>query len=250
MPDQSRRRASIPLTVVAGAWTLLTAFSLFLLLVDDEQEGVREPLTGTAMVSLGVVVLWLMWRPRATATSDPRGTAVARPVWWLRLGGVFAGVIGFVAGANAVALAFGEDAPLDGIGRALATVLLGVVGVALLGGAWGICWSRQTIDPHEATVRVLGRTHHLELGVATAVRATTATFHAGRAGGKIPLTRLVVEGPNQDGRPARAGFDASMTDLEQALVTLDGWVRARPGLVEDETTRIFFESRGVLTPTE
>ncbi|WP_162599761.1 hypothetical protein [Nocardioides solisilvae] len=250
MPGQSRRRPSRVLTVVVAVWTLLHAFSLTLLLTDADHDGLREPLTGAAMVTVGVVVLWLVWRPRATPRTDHHGTAVARPVWWLRMAGLLAGVIGAVVLANALTLAVGADPPLDGAGRAAVAVLLCLVGLVLLGAAWVSWWLRQSIDPHEATVRVLGRTHRIRQASATAVRATTATLHAGRVGGKIPLTRILVEGPNQDGEAARAAFDATMTDVEQAAVSLDGWVRARPELVQDETTRLFFEARGVLTPTE
>jgi hypothetical protein len=128
----------------------------------------------------------------------------------------------------------------------VASVVLGALATGLLLTAWGTWRFRQTIGPQEATSRVLAGTTRIARDRATAVRLVALDVHAGRAGGRLPVERVVIEGPDQRGVAARTGFDATMTGPDRALDVLDAWVRTRPELVGDEATRALFRGRGVL----
>lgn len=116
----------------------------------------------------------------------------------------------------------------------------------LLAVAWGTWWTRQTIDEREATSRVLLGTSRIARKSVTAVRLVTVDVHAGRAGGRLPVERVMVEGPDQRGVAARAGFDATVTGPDRALDVLDEWVQTRPATEADDATRRLFSARGVL----
>ena len=174
---------------------------------------------------------------------------VARAAWWLRLGGLLAGLGGLGLWANLLGLVDSEpaDVTLSGGAGTAATIVIGVVATALLLTAWGTWRFRQTLDEREATSRVLLGTTRIAREGVTAVRLVTVDVHAGRAGGRLPVTRVLVEGPDQRGVAARAGFDATMTGPDRALEVLDRWVQSRPAIVGDDATRELFRARGVLS---
>jgi hypothetical protein len=247
------RRGPTWAVVALAVWACLSGVGLVLTLAAGGPRA-AQVLVNAAVTAAAAGGAWfLAGRPR-TPTASPGGAVVARASGWLRLGGLLAGAMG--AGLWSNFLGVGRSAPGPGdVGDTGAAGVALTVAVALLASvllltAWGAWWFRQTLDEREATSRVLAGTTRITREQATAVRLLPVTVHAGRAGGRVPLARVVVEGPDQRGMSARAGFDATMTSTDQALAVLDRWVRARPGLVADETTRELFRSRGSLpTPT-
>jgi hypothetical protein len=174
--------------------------------------------------------------------TDVRGTVTLRASWWLRLGGALAFVMGGGLWLNLLGLV-DRGAPEDGtvvvtgvLGIAL-TVVIGFVATVLVLAGLGSWRFRQTVGPREATVRILFGTTRISRDRAERIRLDVVTVHAGRAGGRRPVVRVLVEGPDQRGLAARVGVDATMTRSDAAIDVLAGWARDRPGLVTDDATR-------------
>lgn len=248
---QGERRGPTWAVVVLGVWGCLSALGLGLTVLDGGASG-REVVIGVGVSAAALTGAWYVSRPRGGAEVRADGTVVARAGWWLRLGGLLAGVGGLGLWANLLGLVgAGTDSDtgtgtLTGSAGTAVAIVIGVVASALLLTAWGTWRFRQTLDEREATSRVLMGTTRIARESATAVRLVTVDVHAGRAGGRLPVTRIVVEGPDQRGVAARAGFDATMTGPDRALEVLDRWVQSRPAIVADDATRALFRARRVL----
>jgi len=249
---QGERRGPTWLVVVLAVWGCLSGLGLALTVLDGGATG-RELVIG-AVVTVGALgAAWFLGGRRDESEPRGDGKVVARASGWLRLGGLLAGAMGTGLWLNVLGLTAEEPGAgtveVSGPAGTVLTVVLGVVATVLLLTAWGAWRFRQTLDEREATSRVLLGTTRIARERATAVRLVPVVVHAGRAGGRIPVARVVVEGPDQRGVPARAGFDATMTRSDDALAILDRWVSARPTLVTDEATRELFRSRGSLPTT-
>ena len=244
---QGDRRGPVWLVVVLGAWGCLSALGLGLSVLDGGATA-REVAIGVGVSAVALAGAWFVARPRGEAEPRGDGTVVARAAWWLRLGGLLAGVggLGLWGGLLGLVGSGPDTVTLSGGAGTAASIVIGVVASALLLTACGTWRFRQTLDEREATSRVLVGTTRIDREGASGVRLVTVDVHAGRAGGRLPVTRIVVEGPDQRGVAARAGFDATMTGPDRALEVLDQWVRSRPALVADEATRALFRARGVL----
>lgn len=249
---QGERRGPTWLVVALGIWGCLSGLGLALTVLGGDATG-REVAVG-AVVTVGALGgAWFVGSRRGDPEPRGDGTVVARASGWLRLGGLLAGAMGAGLWANILDLTTDEPGSgavgVSGLAGTVLTVVLGVVATVLLLTAWGAWWFRQTLDEREATSRVLLGTTRIARERATAVRLVPVVVHAGRAGGRIPVARVVVEGPDQRGVAARAGFDATTTRTDDALAVLDRWVRAKPTLVADEPSRELFRARGSLPTT-
>lgn len=249
---QGERRGPTWLVVALGVWGSLSGLGLALTVLGGDATG-REVLVGVAVTVAALGGAWFVGGRRGGPEPRGDGTVVARASGWLRLGGLLAGAMGAGLWANILGLTTDGQGSgtveVSGPAGTVLTVVLGVVATVLLLTAWGAWWFRQTLDEREATSRVLLGTTRIARERATAVRLVPVVVHAGRAGGRIPVARVVVEGPDQRGVAARAGFDATTTRTDDALAVLDRWVRAKPTLVDDEPSRELFRARGSLPTT-
>ncbi|WP_224275967.1 hypothetical protein [Nocardioides lacusdianchii] len=249
---QGKRRGPTWAVVALAVWGCLSGLGLALTVLDGGATG-REVTIG-ALVTVGALGgSWFVGGRRREPEPRRDGTVVARAAWWLRLGGLLAGAMGAGLWANVLGLVANEPdsgtVEVSGAAGAALTVGVAVVATVLLVTAWGVWWFRQTLDEREATSRVLLGTTRIAREQATAVRVVPVVVHAGHAGGRIPVARLVVEGPDQRGAAARAGFDPTMVGTDEALAMLDRWVSATPELVADEPSRELFRARGSLPTT-
>ena len=249
---QGERRGPTWLVVALAVWGCLSALGLALTVLGGDAAG-REVVVGAVVTVCALGGAWFVGGRRGDREPRGDGTVVTRASGWLRLGGLLAGAMGAGLWANILGLTTNEpgsgSVEVSGLDGTVLTVVLGVVATVLLLTAWGAWWFRQTLDEREATSRVLLGTSRIARERATAVRLVPVVVHAGRAGGRIPVARVVVEGPDQRGVAARAGFDATTTRTDDALAVLDRWVRARPTLVADEPSRELFRARGSLPTT-
>lgn len=249
---QGERRGPTWAAVVLLVWGCLSGLGLGLSVLGGGATW-RETTIGVCVSAAALAGAWFVGGRRREAEPRGDGTVVARTAWWLRLGGLLAGAMGAGLWANIMGLTRREPGAgtvaVSGFAGTALTVAVGIVATVLLLVAWGTWRFRQTLDEREATSRVLVGTTRIARERATAVRLVPVIVHAGRAGGRIPVARVVVEGPDQRGVAARAGFDATMIRTDEALAVLDRWVSARPGLVDDEPTREFFRARGSLPTT-
>lgn len=207
-------------------------------------------IVGGLVLGLGsIAVVAAIWWPRRPPLLDPNARVVVRAEWWLRLGGFFAAVMGAGLWSVPLGLTPGATGPdsrqVDGVPGVILTVALLTIATICLIAGWGVWWIRESVSPDEATSRVLLGSSRIEHSRATAIKVGQHTVHAGRAGGKIPVARVFVEGPNQRGEPARVGFDPTLTKFSQACAVLGGWVQRRPELVADDE-----RARALFTPDE
>jgi hypothetical protein len=235
--------------VVLLLWGTVTLLGV-VLTVGDGDAAPREVAIGLGVSCAALAGAWVVGGPRREVAARADGTVVARAAWWLRLGGLLAGAMGAGLWANVLGLVSVEPDPgtveVSGTAGAALAVVVAVVATVLLLVAWGTWRFRQALDAREATSRVMAGTTRIAREQVTAVRVVPVTVHAGRAGGRIPVARVVVEGPDQRGVAARVGFDATMTESDGALAVLDRWVAERPALAADEPTRELFHARGAL----